>query len=249
VSLFAVGDIHGNIRALESLLERIAPELSRGDTLVFLGDYIDRGPNTKECVDRIIALKEASVFSVVTLLGNHEDWMLRSYRDHFTHTWILGMEPFETTIASYSANAAHVLRQALKRDSMNIILGKSDLPYDLFFNAMPPKHSEFFQGLQRYYKTEDVLCAHGGIDPDIDALEKQRPDAFLWGSKTFSNRYAGEEHVVYGHHNNSILDEKGWPQPNIKPNRTYGIDTIAHGVLTAIRFPGREVFQSERFSL
>jgi serine/threonine protein phosphatase 1 len=96
MSLIAIGDIHGNIRALDDLLERVLPELSGGDTLVFLGDYIDRGPNVRECVDRIIELQERSGFSVITLLGNHEDWMLKSYRDHTAHSWIVGMESFET---------------------------------------------------------------------------------------------------------------------------------------------------------
>jgi Calcineurin-like phosphoesterase len=57
MALFAVGDIHGNIRALDSLLESITPEISDSGTLAFLGDYIDRGPHVRECVDRIIALK------------------------------------------------------------------------------------------------------------------------------------------------------------------------------------------------
>jgi predicted MPP superfamily phosphohydrolase len=129
--LIAVGDIHGNIRALEDLLKKITPELSSGDTLVFLGDYIDRGPNVRECVDRIIALKASTTFSVVTLLVNHEDWMLKSYRDHSAHSWIVGMESFET-IASYSLNAVEELRQAIEHNGINMIIGKFELPYCVF---------------------------------------------------------------------------------------------------------------------
>ena len=66
MSLIAVGDIHGNISALDDLLNTISTELSPEDTLVFLGDYIDRGPNVRECVDRIIDLKATARFSVVT---------------------------------------------------------------------------------------------------------------------------------------------------------------------------------------
>jgi serine/threonine protein phosphatase 1 len=246
MSLFAVGDIHGNIRALEDLLHKIVPELSAADTIVFLGDYIDRGPHVKQCVDAIIELKQTSVFSVVTLMGNHEDWMLKSYRDHTSHSWIVGMECFDT-IGSYSAKALHALRQAIERDGINMILGKSELPYEVFFDSLPSAHLEFFKSLKRYHQAGEVLCAHGGINTDIEIIEEQHPDSFLWGSETFPDAYRGPQHIVYGHHGNAELDEVGWPHPNIKSNRTYGIDTIAHGVLTAIRFPGGKTFQSKRF--
>ena len=77
----AIGDVHGNLVALQNLLELILPELGNGDTLVFLGDYIDRGPDSKDCVEEIIRLKQDAPFSVVTLLGNHEEWMLTTKRE------------------------------------------------------------------------------------------------------------------------------------------------------------------------
>jgi serine/threonine protein phosphatase 1 len=246
MSLIAVGDIHGNFRALDDLLHKIIPELSAGDSLVFLGDYIDRGPHVRECVDAIIELKTISEFSVVTLLGNHEDWMLRSYRDHTAHSWVFGMESFDT-IASYSTEALRTLKLEIERGGMKLILEKSALPYEVFFDSLPPTHLEFFNNLRRYYREDGIVCSHGGLDTKVDVVEQQHPDAFLWGSKAFPDGYCGTPHIVYGHHGNALLDKTGWPQPNIKPNRTYGIDTIAHGVLTAIRFPGADIFQSDRF--
>jgi serine/threonine protein phosphatase 1 len=68
----AIGDIHGNLKPLEDLLSEVLPVLRPEDTLVFLGDYIDRGPDSRGCVERILRLKEQAAFSVVTLLGNHE---------------------------------------------------------------------------------------------------------------------------------------------------------------------------------
>jgi predicted MPP superfamily phosphohydrolase len=53
-----------------------------GDTVVFLGDYIDRGPNSKECVDAILSLQQDVAAEVVCLCGNHEDWFMRTLRDH-----------------------------------------------------------------------------------------------------------------------------------------------------------------------
>jgi diadenosine tetraphosphatase ApaH/serine/threonine PP2A family protein phosphatase len=174
--------------------------------------------------------------------------MLKSYRDHSAHSWIVGMESFET-IASYSEDAVKVLRNAIERHGISLIAGKSELPYDAFFDAMPPTHLQFFNELQRYYRDDRVVCVHGGLDTDDGDFELQHPDIFLWGSEAFPAAYARDESVVYGHHNNAVLDRSGWPHPNIKPNRTYGIDTIAYGVLTGIRFPGGDIFQSKQFKL
>src|SRR6266568_4134167 len=91
--------------ALEDLLAKVMPAMSQRDVLVFLGDYIDRGPDTRGCLDRMVRLRDEVPCPLVTLLGNHEDWMLKTMRDSTRHSWILGMEAFET-IASYSVEAA-----------------------------------------------------------------------------------------------------------------------------------------------
>ena len=75
MSTYAIGDIHGNLGPLEDLLSQMTPELRPEDTLVFLGDYIDRGQDARGCVERIIQLRSEAKFSVITLLGNHEQWM------------------------------------------------------------------------------------------------------------------------------------------------------------------------------
>jgi|SRR5438270_5256435 len=96
MSTVAVGDIHGNVLALDDLLAQIVPAMRPEDTLVFLSDYIDRGPDTRGCVDRIVRLKVEADFAVVTLLGNHEQWMLKSLVDRTSHSWVIGMEAFDT---------------------------------------------------------------------------------------------------------------------------------------------------------
>jgi hypothetical protein len=68
-----------------------------------------------------------------------------------------------------------------------------------------------------------------------------------WGTRGFPDKYEGAETVVYGHWNNAVLNgDNGWPAPRIV-GRTIGIDTISHGVLTAIRLPEQQVFQSARY--
>lgn len=110
MSTIAIGDIHGNLAALDDLLNRITMEISADDTVVFLGDYIDRGPDARGCIQRIIDFRRAGKGRVVTLLGNHDEWLLRTHEDYTRHSWLLGMEGFQT-VESYSASAASRLRE------------------------------------------------------------------------------------------------------------------------------------------
>jgi len=245
MATIAIGDIHGNLRALDDLLCKVLAELNPEDVLVFLGDYIDRGPSSRGCLERIIRLREEADFQVVALQGNHEYWMLRSFRDHTCHYWFLGLEAFQT-IASYSVEAASALRVEVERAGPALL--ETPLPYEIFFDLLPSAHLQFLQNLVMYHRTKDVACVHGDFPLELLFLP---PGAtiFPWEMDGFPDQYRGEDRIVYGHWSNADEDTNGWPLPCVKPNRTYGIDTIAKGVLTAMRFPDGKIFQSERYPL
>ena len=76
MATIAIGDVHGNLPALDDLLKQIAAVVAPGDTVVFLGDYIDRGPDSRGCLDRILSFRDETPAVVEALLGNHEDWFL-----------------------------------------------------------------------------------------------------------------------------------------------------------------------------
>jgi serine/threonine protein phosphatase 1 len=244
MATIAVGDVHGNFAALDDLLRQLKNVVRDGDVVVFLGDYIDRGRGSKECVDAILSLQHEIAAEVVCLCGNHEDWLLRTMRDHHHHSWLLGMEAFET-IRSYSADAAQTLREAVAKAGRELYLGPCALPYEVFFDCMPRSHIDFFEGLRSYYLGPDCICTHGGLDPRIPHVQDQDRRDLIWGAGGFPDRYEGEEVVVYGHWNNAELDAHGWPVPKVV-GRTIGIDSIKRGVLTAIRLPDHKVFQSAR---
>src|SRR5262249_10567152 len=159
MATIAVGDIHGNFRALDDLLGKVLAEMNPEDVLVFLGDYIDRGPYSRDCLERIIRLREEADFQVVALQGNHEYWMLRSFRNHTRHYWFLELEAFQT-IASYSVEAASALRLAAERARPALLTGETPLPYEIFFDLLPAVHLEFLQNLAMYHRTKDVACVH-----------------------------------------------------------------------------------------
>jgi serine/threonine protein phosphatase 1 len=245
MATIAVGDIHGNRPALNDLLDQILGEAAAGDTIVFLGDYIDRGRDTRGCVDAILEFQHDVRAEVVCLRGNHEDWFLRTMRDYCSHSWLLGMEAFDT-IRSYSVEAERVLREAVSKAGAELYLGHCELPYDAFFDCVPQEHIQFFESLRLFHQSADCVCTHGGLDTHVARFEEQQQTALIWGAGSFPNGYEGAPVVVYGHRNNATLNDDAWPMPTIL-GRTIGIDTIAHGVLTAIRLPDQRMFQSARY--
>ncbi len=246
MATIAIGDIHGNLLALNDLLATLESFLEPADELVFLGDYIDNGPDVAGCIDRIVGLRANAPYRVVPLVGNHEQWMLRSRSDHTWHSWLLGMAGLRT-VASYSPAAAEILQGEIQDAAATLYLDAVPLSYDKFFDALPKDHLEFFDSLQVYYQSSDVLCVHGGCAGNDDPIDDLPSDTLIWGPRGFPGEYDSTQVVVYGHHNDANLDDQGWPRPQVTRDLAFGIDTILHGVLTAMRFPDRAVFQSGRF--
>jgi len=240
----AIGDIHGNLAALRDLLGKLSGNLGQGDVVVFLGDYIDRGPDSRGCIEAILSFRAHTHAEVVCLQGNHEEWLLETQSDYTRHSWLLGMEGLDT-VRSYSPDAEQILRAALGDAGLRLYLGRCSLPYEVFFSAVPASHRAFFKDLAPFFSNDDGFYSHAGVDPGISTMTEQVPDALLWGHAKFPAEYRGEQIVVYGHWNNADVDVNGWPTARIRGN-TIGLDTIAHGVLTAIRLPDRRIFQSAR---
>ena len=247
MTTFAIGDVHGRLDALRDLLGQVEPELTAGDVVVFVGDYIDRGPDSRTCVDEVLAFRDRARAEVICLLGNHEDWLLKTMADYSKHSWLLGMEAL-TTIRSYSEEAERAIVDAMAGSRLALYMEQVSLPYDLFVDAMPESHRAFFRSLQPMHMTADAICTHAGVNPEVPAMENQSTGKFTWGAQGFPDRYDGQLPIVYGHFNNAVLADSGWPHPRIT-EKTIGLDTIAHGVLTAVRVSDRRVFQSGRTRL
>ena len=172
LATIAVGDIHGNLGALNDVLDQLRGEATSDDTVVFLGDYIDRGPDSRGCVDAVLSFRNATDAKVVCLLGNHEDWFPRTFRDRSRHSWLLGMDAFET-IRSYSAEAESVLRDAMREAGIGLYGGWRKLPYEVLFDCVPAEHMQFFESLRLYHRTADCICTHGGVDPGVADIERR----------------------------------------------------------------------------
>ncbi|TWU01115.1 metallophosphoesterase family protein [Stieleria varia] len=150
--LIAIGDIHGCRQALESLLEVVSPD--KDDVVVALGDYVDRGPDSKGVIDTLLDLGGRT--HLVGILGNHEEMMLNVlFHGASHHSWLRygGVD----TLESYG--------------------------FDGDLDFLPPSHLNFLQSLGDYYETENHFFTHAAYDPDLP-LEDQSSEMLRWYTLT-----------------------------------------------------------------
>jgi len=170
--IYAIGDIHGCADKLRRLIDQLAID-PKQDQLVFVGDYIDRGPDSFEVVDYLLGLK--SIFpNVVFLKGNHEQ-MLEDY--------LAGPDKLTFLINGGQATLDSYLRH---RPSPQV-------------PVFPLRHQVFFKGLRLFYETENYLFVHAGLKPKVP-LAQQHPGDLLWIRSQFiySDVDFGKQ-VVFGH--------------------------------------------------
>lgn len=165
--LIAIGDIHGEIDKLNSLLDRL--KLTKSDKVVFLGDYIDFGNNSKEGIERLIKLQDET--NCIFLMGNHEDALLRlldNKSDDNIMNW-LDMGGY-TTFENYGG-----------------------------IDMIPKSHLNFLKNLKLYYKTDKYFFVHGGVRPDKPLEEQEKEDILWIRDNFIFEKHMLKQKVVFGH--------------------------------------------------
>ncbi len=227
--IYAIGDIHGEIDLLKQIHQYIIEDLNsaaqRKIVMVYLGDYIDRGPASSQVVEYLLSDPLKIIcpgLSKIFLKGNHEDFLLR-FIDHkdIGTDWLANGG--SATLKSYGIEATNWDEQ------LNLKAAQNE-----FVSILPEAHLEFFQSLQYYIELGGYLFVHAGIRPNI-ALEDQNPIDFVWIREPFlSSSVDHGKYVIHGH---SIFIE-----PDLQSNRM-GIDTGAYrsGCLTCAVFEDKTV--------
>ncbi|QEG39883.1 metallophosphoesterase family protein [Roseimaritima ulvae] len=146
----AIGDIHGCRVALETLLDAITP--SSEDTIITLGDYVDRGPDSRGVIERLISLSQTC--HLVPLCGNHEEMMLS----------VLGGQTQYTSWLRYGGV-----------DTLDSYGFCGDL------DVIPESHHQFFDSLRDYHETPTHLFTHAAYDPGLP-LDQQSTQMLRWHS-------------------------------------------------------------------
>ena len=214
----AIGDIHGCINALKTLLDEVG--LRDDDTIITLGDYIDRGEQSKEIIDLLLGEPLAG-FEIVHLLGNHEQPLL----DFLQHpkavaSWLT--YGGQATLMSYGVGV-----------EKDIITRNIKIICDELKEKCPENHLDFYRSCGLIHVEGSYCFVHAGIRPGVK-LNEQRNEDLLWIREDFTGSKATHEHIVV--HGHTITPEVEW-----LPNRI-GIDTGAFhtGVLTCLVLEGEE---------
>jgi serine/threonine protein phosphatase 1 len=219
-----VGDIHGRLDLLQVMIERIradAATLAEGDAcrVLFLGDYIDRGPHSRGVIEYLMAgpLPE---FETVFLRGNHESTMLQFLDDLSAGPGWLTYGGVNTLL-SYGLRPPVTVPPALRLPTVQQQLRQ----------ALPPAHRAFLCGLPAFAMIGTYLFVHAGIRPGI-ALDRQRDEDMVWIRDEFLTSTL--DHGVVVVHGHTIA-----MQADSLPNRI-GIDTGAYatGRLTSVVLEG-----------
>lgn len=176
--LFGIGDIHGCLDELDVLLGAIAP--GAGDEVVFVGDYVDRGPASRGVVDRLLETSAAAPgIRWIFLKGNHEDMFLSFLGLEGEHGDVFLRNGGRATLASYGI--------------------APEQPASEQIATLPPRHLEFLRGLRMHHVAGPILFVHAGVSP-ILPLERQSDDTLLWIREEFiRNRHRLPYTVVFGH--------------------------------------------------
>jgi serine/threonine protein phosphatase 1 len=215
--IYAFGDIHGRLDLLDELLSRAAHDIAARPVprplFVFLGDYIDRGPQSRETIDRLIAHGRTN--QCVFLKGNHEQVAIRCLSDRSLFDQWMRFGGVDTLV-SYGVFPKPPL------DEQQIVRLQA-----AFHDALPQTHFRFFRDLQTSFACGDFFFVHAGVKPRVD-LSRQKESDLLWIRDEFlsSNEDFGKI-IIHGHTPSSEVE--------VAPNRI-NIDTgaFATGRLTCL---------------
>ena len=223
--LYAIGDIHGRLDLLTTLLSRIRADRERHGArrhkIVFLGDYVDRGPESRQVIE-LLCGDAMPGSETVYLVGNHEDAMLRFLDDiEVGRSWLQfgGV----ATLYSYGIAARPQEFDPERLQSMQLELR----------DALPEHHLSFLRSLETFHVEGDYLFVHAGIRPGVP-IERQERDDLIWIRDEFLRSKVDHGKIVVHGHTVSA-------EPEICRNRI-GIDTGAFmsGALTCLILQGEE---------
>lgn len=213
--IFAIGDIHGCFDKLITLLDRLPYEPER-DTLVFIGDYIGRGSQSRQVVEYLYQLQQKNP-QTITLMGNHE-LMLFEYHRHGDRNLleVMRRNGAEETMSSYGRENVADLRS---------------------LSFLPATHRDFLDNLLPLWQTEHYIFVHAGLQPHRP-LSEQDQDTFCWVRDIFlSEEHDFGKRVIFGH--------TPFATPLVTPTRI-GIDTgaVYGNLLTAVELPSGRFYHA-----
>jgi serine/threonine protein phosphatase 1 len=222
-----ISDIHGEIELFERLLAVVNYDSSH-DQLILLGDYIDRGPNSKKVLEKVIELKSDGA---LVLKGNHEDMMIKALTTDEERSWKnwVNRNGGRSTLESYGFNESEFL-----------VSDEEEFSKPKLHCETLDRHLDFIQNLEHFIELEEYIFVHAGVHP-IQSIEETDPYTLMWIREEFYSAYSGEKTVIFGHtptknfHDNHSI--------YFGENKIIGIDggAVFGGQLNCLELPSQEV--------
>ncbi len=222
--IYAIGDVHGMRRELDVLLDRImADDAARGNAdrlIVFLGDLVDRGPDSAGVVERCRTLADSGI-DAVFLMGNHEEVMLSALDGDREALRLFARIGGRETMLSYGVSETAY------------DLADFDELHSLLVRSVPQSHRDFLAAGEDFVVRGDYAFVHAGVRPNIP-IDRQRPSDLRWMRSPFLEHAKPHEKIIV--HGHTVTEE-----PEFRDNRI-GIDTGAYrtGILTALGLGERD---------
>ena len=231
---FVIGDLHGRRTQLRRLLDMI-PRDPAQDTVVLVGDIVDRGAEIPAAVEEIVRLRRETPERVVCLRGNHEQ-MLLDFIDEGQTIWLHAAVGSEYTIEQYTGERVRIRSE---RDFADV--------RRQFAAAVPPEHLEFFRSLPLFHEDDYAIYVHAGL---LDGRHPRDTPAqhLLWTRDTqFFKIYTGKP-CVFGHTPTPLLPLRGRIGHHgiYMYNSAIGVDTgyVDSSPLSCLQFPDLVVYQA-----
>lgn len=228
--VLAIGDVHGMYQKLIKLMDKIRFNPDE-DLLIFLGDYIDRGPDPGRCLQYIFALQDQYPDVVVCLMGNHEV-MMSSY--------------FMQKRGSYNNLIVDYAGSWLDNGGLETLKQLDEMDADTKEELL-----QWVMNLPVKYQYQDYFFCHAGVDPDVP-LAVQNEFDMLWRRQQWWEQYKGEETLVVGHTPVQKVmkltgKERRTPKPLFLANHVIMCDTGAYmsgGKLSCVDVLAGKVWQA-----
>jgi serine/threonine protein phosphatase 1 len=243
---FAIGDIHGDLDSQFKVLSCF-PTLDATDTIVFLGDYVDRGPKSAQVIDYVRKLPTQTKGKVVALRGNHEDAWLRVCAGGWDEFVLPPPNGCLAAMRSFLNRPVPAEEEEALGDERAMMLTGGFFPEEVL---------EWMMKLPFWYEDEHAIYVHAGLPKGPDGFmhpsEVKAPIALLWcRDEEFFRNYRGKL-VVFGHTATEYLPQELSTYTPEDPKDVFagpcviGLDTGAGkgGFLTAVELPAMRVYES-----
>ncbi|RNF38846.1 metallophosphoesterase [Planococcus salinus] len=218
----AISDIHGELGLFEELLEKAEYDTAK-DQLILLGDYVDRGPNSKGVLERVVELKKRGA---IVLRGNHDQMMLDAANEEPGAKRNWARNGALSTLKSYDSSIK-----------------------DMTFPSAAVfwEHVDFINEMGYYHETDDTIFVHAGVQPGVPVQETD-PSVLIWIREEFHTAYSGEKTVVFGHTPAFLLGGASDDNVYFGDNGIIGIDGgAAYGrQLNCLELPGRKIYCAKK---